>query len=107
MKPPQFSVTGALAGALGGWLAEVAIQEVTGHHVTTGLLELIGATVGLLRLDRRLLEALQDTLNRTQAGPEADYQQVRQRIDELTHDLPELRDILQNLVDAGIQAQQA
>ena len=48
------SVTGALVGAVAGWVAEVAMQELTGHHITTGLLELLGAVAGLWRLDRRL-----------------------------------------------------
>jgi hypothetical protein len=85
----------------------VAIQEVTGHHVTTGVLELLGAAAGLWRLDRRLVEALQDTLERAKDGGDDDYRQVKARIEELTQDLPELREILQNMVDAGIQAQKA
>ena len=85
----------------------MAIQEVTGHHLTTGLLELRGAAAGLWRLDRRLTRTLQETLERAQEGPENDYRQVKQRIDELTQDLPELREILGNLVDAGIAAQTA
>jgi hypothetical protein len=32
---------------------------------------------------------------------------VKRRIDDLTRDLPELREILSNMVDAGISAQQA
>ena len=32
---------------------------------------------------------------------------LKRRIDELTRDLPELREILSNMVDAGISAQQA
>ena len=32
---------------------------------------------------------------------------VKERIQELTRALPELRDILANMVDAGIQAQKA
>ena len=92
---------------MAGWVAEVAIQEVTGHHVTTGILELLGAAAGLWRLDRRLAQALPDTLARAQDGPSRDYQEVKRRIDELTQDLPELREILSNMVDAGISAQQA
>jgi len=59
------------------------------------------------RLDRRLAQSLTDTLARAQAGPGRDYQEVKRRIDELTRDLPELREILGNMVDAGISAQQA
>lgn len=107
MARKEMSITGALAGGLAGWVAEVAIQEVTGHHVTTGVLELLGAAAGLWRLDRRLGEAVQDTLERAKDGQDDDYRQVKQRIEELTQDLPELRDILHNMVDAGIQAQKA
>jgi hypothetical protein len=107
MPKKDLSLNGALVGGLAGWVAEVAIQEVTGHHFTTGLLELLGAAAGLWRLDRRLARSLTDSLARVQDGPSRDYQEVKRRIDELTRDLPELREILGNLVDAGISAQQA
>ncbi len=107
MAKKDLSVTGALVGGMAGWVAEVAFQEVTGHHITTGVLELLGAAAGLWRLDRRLADAFRDTLDRAQDGREDDYRQVKQRIEELTQDLPELREILHNLVDAGLKAQQA
>jgi hypothetical protein len=107
MASNKFSLSGALVGTMAGWVAEVAIQEITGHHVTTGLLELLGAAAGLWRLDQRLRGCLQDTLDRAQSGPEEDYRAVKRRIQELTQDLPELREIMTNLVDAGIQAQKA
>jgi hypothetical protein len=107
MARKELSLTGALAGGLAGWVAEVAIQEVTGHHITTGVLELLGAAAGLWRLDRRLADAFRDTLERSKEGQDDDYRQVKRRIEELTQDLPELREILNNMVDAGIQAQKA
>ena len=107
MARKELSLTGALAGGMAGWVAEVAFQEVTGHHITTGVLELLGAAAGLWRLDRRLAEAFRDTLDRAKDDDNDDYRQVKQSIDELTQDLPELREILQNMVDAGIQAQKA
>ena len=107
MSKKDFSVNGALVGGMAGWVAEVAIQEVTGHHFTTGLLELVGAAAGLWRLDRRLARSLTDTLAQAQDGQGRDYQEVKRRINELTRDLPELREILGNMVDAGISAQQA
>ncbi len=107
MPKKELSLTGAVVGGVGGWVAEVAFQELTGHHITTGLLEIVGAAAGLWRLDRRLKEALQDTLVQARDDREEDYRQVKQRIDELTRDLPELREILGNMVDAGIQAQKA
>jgi len=88
-------------------VAEVAISEITGHHITTGILEILGAAAGLCRLDKRLAAALQDTLEQTRGEDREDYRQVKERIEELTRDLPELREILGNMVDAGIQAQRA
>jgi hypothetical protein len=106
MANKKISLTGAAVGGLAGWVAEVVIQEITGHHITTGILEILGAAAGLCRLDKRLAAALRDTLD--QAGEDgADYRQVKARIQELTRDLPELREILSNMVDAGIQAQKA
>jgi hypothetical protein len=106
MARKEISLTGAAVGGLAGWVAEVAIQEITGHHITTGILEVLGAAAGLCRLDQRLAAALQDTLDAASEDRE-DYRQVKERIQELTRDLPELRDILSNMVDAGIQAQKA
>jgi hypothetical protein len=107
MSKKDFSVNGALVGGMAGWVAEVAIQEVTGHHVTAGLLEIVGAAAGLWRLDRRLTEALKDTLVKAEGDQDRDYREIKQRINALTQDLPELREILGNMVDAGISAQQA
>ena len=107
MARKEISVTGAAVGGLAGWVAEVAISEITGHHITTGILEILGAAAGLCRLDKRLAAALQDTLEQTQGEDREDYRLVKERIEELTRDLPELREILGNMVDAGIQAQRA
>ena len=107
MANKNLSVSGAMVGALAGLVTEITIQEITGHHITHGILEITGAVAGLMRLDRRLTKALKDTLDKTQDRDDNDYRQVKQRITELTEDLPELREILQNLVDEGIQAQKA
>jgi len=107
MANKNLSVSGAMVGALAGLVTEITIQEITGHHITHGVLEIAGAIAGLMRLDKRLTQALKDTLDKTQDRDDNDYRQVKQRIHELTEDLPELRDILQNLVDEGIQAQKA
>lgn len=107
MSQQQLSVTGAVVGALGGLVAEIALQELTGQQITHGVLELAGALAGLLRLDKRLAQALRDTLEQARDREDEDYRQVKQRIAELTEDLPELRDILQDLIDAGIQARKA
>jgi hypothetical protein len=107
MAKKDLSVNGALVGGVAGWVAEVAIQEITGHHVTTGLLELLGAAAGMWRLDKRLSRSLTETLERAQGDQGRDYQEVKRHIEELTQDLPELREILGNMVDAGISAQKA
>jgi len=107
MAKKDLSLNGAMVGGMAGWVAEVAIQEVTGHHITTGLLELLGAAAGLWRLDRRLSRSLKDSLERAGRGQDQDYREIKNRIEELTQDLPELREILGNMVDAGISAQKA
>jgi|UniRef100_A0A7C3UZ93 hypothetical protein len=107
MASKELSITGAFVGALAGLVTEITIQEITGQHFTHGILELAGAAAGLLRLDRRLAEALRDTLDKTRDRDDEDYRQVKQRINKLTEDLPELREILQNLVDEGIEAHKA
>ena len=107
MAKKDLSLNGAMVGGMAGWVAEVAIQEVTGHHITTGLLELLGAAAGLWRLDRRLTNSLTDSLERAGRGGDQDYREIKSRIEELTRDLPELREILGNMVDAGISAQKA
>jgi predicted lipid-binding transport protein (Tim44 family) len=107
MPKKDLSMTGAMVGGMAGLVAEVTIQEITGHHITTGILELIGAIAGMVRLDRRLARSLKESLERAQDGQDHNYHEVKRRIEELTQDLPELREILGNMVDAGISAQQA
>ena len=107
MARQDISVRGAVAGGLTGLLADLAITELTGHHITMGLLELIGAGIGMFRLDRRLLQAVQDTILRAKVQDDEDYRQVAERIDEMTVDLPELRETILRLVEAGISAQKA
>jgi hypothetical protein len=107
MSNQDLSVKGGLAGALIGLVADVTITELTGHHLTNGLLELIGAGIGLWRLDRRLCESVEDTITRARLSDEEDYRQVAKRIDELTEDLPELRETILRLVEAGMSAQKA
>jgi len=107
MGTQDISLKGAAVGALVGLAAELTLQELTGHHFTHGLLELLGAAAGLWRLDQRLLALLRDTLEQTREQEGQDYRQVKKRINELTQDLPELQEILNHLVDAGIEAQKA
>ena len=107
MATRELSVPGALVGALAGLVTEITIQEITGHHITHGVLEIAGALAGLMRMDKRLGQALRGTLEKARDRDDDDYRQVKQRINNLTEDLPELRDILQDLIDAGIDAQKA
>lgn len=107
MSRGYFSINGAIVGALAGLAAELTLQEITGQHITHGLLELLGAAAGLWRLDRRLYEALQDSLVRVRQQNGEDYREVKRKIAELTEDLPELKEILNNMLEAGIQAQKA
>ena len=107
MNRKNLSINGAIVGAVAGLAAELTLQEITGHHFTHGLLELLGAAAGLWRLDRRLYEALQESLMQVKTRDEADYREVKRKIEELADDLPELKEILSNMLDAGIQAQNA
>lgn len=107
MAKQDISINGALVGGLAGLVADITIQEISGHHFTTGILELMGAIAGMLRLDRRLAWSLKESLERAKHGQDHDYHEVKRRIEELTEDLPELREILANMVDAGISAQEA
>ena len=66
MAKTEISMRGALAGGLTGLAADLAFAELTGHHITTGLLELIGVGVGMFRIDRRIFAAIQDTLDQRQ-----------------------------------------
>ncbi len=61
----------------------------------------------MFRIDRRILAAIQDTLIRAKIRDDEDYRQVAERIDEMTMDLPELRETILNLVEAGMSAQKA
>jgi hypothetical protein len=107
MTRTDISINGAIVGALAGLATELTLQEITGHHFTHGLLELLGAAAGLWRLDRRLYEALAESLARAKERDDEDYREVKRKIEELTEDLPELKEILSNMLDAGIQAQKA
>ncbi len=107
MAPQPISVKGGLAGGLIGLLADLTISELTGHHITTGLLELLGAGIGIFRLDRRVYQAIVNTVEQARVSDTEDYRKVAQRLDEMTLDLPELRQSILNLVEAGISAQKA
>jgi hypothetical protein len=101
------SIKGGLVGALVGLGAETILKELTGMQVIHGILELIGAGVGLLRLDKKVYEATVRLLQQTPAEPGEDYQDVLRRIDRLTEDLPELRENFLRLFEAGLKAREA
>ncbi|MFA9434858.1 MAG: hypothetical protein ACERKR_09315, partial [Deltaproteobacteria bacterium] len=60
----NLSIPGGLTGALLGLAAELALEEITGMEVVGGLLAVIGAGFGLIRIDRRIYEATVNLVNR-------------------------------------------
>jgi len=103
----KLSVAGGLTGALLGLVAELALEEITGMELMNGLLAVIGAGFGLIRIDRRIYEATVNLLKRVPVDPKTDYREVLEQIDEMTLDLPDLRESFVKLIQAGIRAQQA
>jgi hypothetical protein len=101
------SLKGGLVGALMGLGVEIALRELTGMEVIHGLLELLGAGFGLLRIDRDIYEASARLLRETTAHSGEDYRDVLKRIDRLTEDLPELRENFLRLIEAGLKAREA
>jgi hypothetical protein len=101
------SVKGSLAGALIGLGVEVALKELMGLEVIHGLLEILGAGFGMLRIDRDIYEASVRLLQDAPITPNEDYREVLERIDRLTEDLPELRENFLRLIDAGLKAREA
>jgi hypothetical protein len=101
------SIRGGLVGALMGLGVEVVMREVTGLDVIHGLLELLGAGFGLLRIDREIYEASVRLLREAPVDPDEDYRDVLKRIDRLTQDLPELRENFLRLIEAGLKAREA
>jgi hypothetical protein len=107
MEPKRLSLPGALVGALLGLGAEIAIRELTGFDVIDGLLEIIGAGFGLIRIDRQIYESTVKLLKGMDIEPDDDYQRILKRIDALTVDLPELRENFYRLMAAGLRARKA
>jgi hypothetical protein len=107
MEEKKLSLPGALVGALLGLGAEIAIRELTGIDVIDGILEIIGAGFGLIRIDRRIFESTVRLLRGIDVEPDDDYQNILRRIDALTVDLPELRENFLKLMEAGLRAKKA
>jgi hypothetical protein len=106
-KKDNLSVAGALTGALAGLLAETAIEELFGIELMNGLLEVIGAGFGLIRIDKKIYQSALEVLGKVPVSEEDDYKTVVKRIDEMTEDLPELRKSFVKLVEAGLKAKHA
>lgn len=107
MEERKLSLPGALVGALIGLGAEIAIHELTGIDVIKGILEIIGAGFGLIRIDRKIYESTVKLLKGMDIQPDDDYQRILRKIDELTIDLPELRENFLKLMEAGLRAKTA
>lgn len=106
-KKDNLSVAGALTGALVGLLAETAIEELFGIELMNGLLEVIGAGFGLIRIDKKIYQSALEVVGKVPVSEEDDYKAVVKRIDEMTEDLPELRKSFVQLVEAGLKAKHA
>ena len=106
-KARNLSIPGGLTGALLGLVAELALEEITGMEIVNGLLAVIGAGFGLVRIDQRIYEATVNLIKRVPVEPNSDYRDVLQQIDEMSLELPELRESFVKLIQAGIQAQKA
>ena len=96
-----------LTWALVGLAAELALEEITGMEIVNGLLAVIGAGFGLIRIDRRIYEGTVNLIKRVPVEPNSDYRDVLEQIDEMSLELPELRESFVRLVQAGIEAQKA
>ena len=107
MGGKKLSLPGALVGALLGLGAEIAIRELVGIDVIDGILEIIGAGFGLIRIDRRIYESTVKLLKGMGIEPDDNYPRILRRIDELTVDLPELRENFLRLMEAGLRAKKA
>jgi hypothetical protein len=106
-KARNLSIPGGLTGALLGLVAELALEEITGMEIVNGLLAVIGAGFGLVRIDQRIYEATVNLIKRVPVEPHSDYRDVLEQIDEMSLELPELRESFVKLIQAGIQAQKA
>ncbi len=103
----KLSIPGGLTGALVGLAAELALEEITGMELVNGLLAVVGAGFGLIRIDQRIYEGTVNLIKRVPVEPNSDYRDVLQQIDEMSVELPELRESFVRLIQAGIQAQKA
>lgn len=99
--------TGGLVGGAAGLGAEWVLEELTGHELVGGILALLGAGFGMLRVDRRLYEATTRLVREVPVETDDSYETVKAKIDAATTDLPELRKAFGELLDAGLRARRA
>ncbi len=103
----RLDTTGGLVGAAAGFGAEMLLEELTGQELVGGILSLLGAGFGMLRIDRRLYEATTRLVRDVPVEPDDSYDAVKAKIDAATADLPELRKAFGALLDAGLRAKRA
>jgi hypothetical protein len=106
-RKERLDPVGGLVGGAAGLGAELLLEELTGQELIGGLLALLGAGFGMLRVDRRLYEATVRLVRDVPVEPDDSYEAVRAKIDEATADLPELRKSFVALLDAGLRAKKA
>jgi hypothetical protein len=98
---------GGLVGGAAGLGAELLLEELTGQELVGGILALLGAGFGMLRVDRRLYEATVRLVRDVPVEPDDSYDAVKAKIEAATADLPELRRSFNALFDAGLRAKRA
>lgn len=98
---------GGLVGGTIGLGAELLLEELTGHELVSGLLAVLGAGFGMLRVDRRIYEATARLVADVPVEPDDSYEAVKAKIEAATADLPELRKAFNALLDAGLRARRA
>lgn len=103
----RLDATGGLVGGAAGLGAELLIEELTGQELIGGLLAVLGAGFGMLRIDRRLYDATARLVRQVPVEPDDSYETVKAKIDAATTDLPELRKAFGALLDAGLRAKRA
>lgn len=94
-------------GGAAGLGAELLLEELTGQELVGGILALLGAGFGMLRVDRRLYEATVRLVRDVPVEPDDSYDAVKAKIEAATADLPELRRAFNAFLDAGLRAKRA
>ncbi len=98
---------GGLVGGALGLGAELLLEELTGQELVSGLLAVLGAGFGMLRVDRRIYEATARLIRDIPVEADDSYEAVKAKVEAATADLPELRKAFNALLDAGLRARRA